>query len=202
MVGGTGQDTYYVNIASDVVSEGIDGGIDTVNSTVTFTLAVNVENLNLIGAGAAGGTGNALANTLVGNAAANALSGLGGDDILNGGGGKDALSGGLGADRFVFAPGDFGGATVATADTIADFNAAEGDRIDLRAVDANSTSLATNEAFAFIGSAAFGKVAGQLRVFQNATNTFVQGDANGDGAADFLLVLDGLRTLNAASFLL
>ncbi len=81
--------------------------------------------------------------------------------MLRGGAGKDTLTGGIGGDRFVFAAtGD--SVTGANADRITDFSRAQGDRIDLSAIDAN-TGAAGNQAFTFIGSGAFTHHAGQLR---------------------------------------
>ena len=54
LVGGTGNDTYVVDNAGDVVTEGAGAGTDTVQSSVTFTLGANVENLTLTGAGGSG----------------------------------------------------------------------------------------------------------------------------------------------------
>jgi hypothetical protein len=99
MFGRAGNDTYYVDAAGDVTYETVAGGIDTVRSTVTHTLRVNVERLILIGNAVASGTGNGLDNTITGNVSANTLRGLAGDDILNGGGGNDVLIGGPGNDR-------------------------------------------------------------------------------------------------------
>lgn len=104
MTGGGGSDRYLVNSVGDKVVEGAGGGVDSVTSTVTFTLAANVEHLTLAGTGAIGGTGNKAANLMTGNGAANKLSGLGGADTLIGGGGGDTLDGGGGADKL------FGGA--------------------------------------------------------------------------------------------
>src|SRR4029079_9159210 len=56
-------------------------GVDLVQSSVTFTLGANVENLTLTGTGAINGTGNALDNTLIGNSGANVLNGGAGNDI-------------------------------------------------------------------------------------------------------------------------
>ena len=94
--GGAGDDIYKVDNAGDIVVE--TSGNDTVFSTVTHTLSLNVENLILTGAGAINGTGNAFGNTITGNDAANSLGGGDGNDTLNGGGGNDTLAGGLGAD--------------------------------------------------------------------------------------------------------
>ncbi len=93
MVGGKGNDTYIVDNVGDSVSEGNNQGIDTVQSSVTWTLGNNVENLTLTGAGDVSGTGNSMANTIVGNAGAN---------VINGGTGNDTLTGGDGHDTFVF----------------------------------------------------------------------------------------------------
>ena len=94
LIGGTGNDTYNVDNTGDVVSElsTIVSEIDRVNSSVTYTLGDNVENLSLMGTGTINGTGNSLANTIVGNAAAN---------ILDGGVGADTLIGGAGNDTYL-----------------------------------------------------------------------------------------------------
>lgn len=101
MVGGGGNDIYFVDNPGDVVVENANGGIDTVYSTISYTLAANVENLSLFGTSAIDGTGNDLANTIVGNAGANRLSGGAGNDILYGGAGDDILDGGTGDDTLV-----------------------------------------------------------------------------------------------------
>jgi Ca2+-binding RTX toxin-like protein len=80
MSGGLGDDLYYVNQSGDVVIEDAAAGVDTVRSSTTYTLAANVENLELTGTAAINGTGNALDNVLSGNAANNRLSGGAGND--------------------------------------------------------------------------------------------------------------------------
>ncbi len=90
LTGGDGDDTYYV-ASGDTVVEAADEGDDLVISTVTHTLAVNVDDLELTGTATINGTGNALANTLTGNGAAN---------ILDGGAGADSMAGGLGNDVY------------------------------------------------------------------------------------------------------
>ena len=89
--GGAGDDTYIVDNASDVVTEESSAGTDTIQSSMTYSLATltHVENLTLTGTAAINGTGNALANTLTGNAAANTLDGGAGADTLVGGDGND-----------------------------------------------------------------------------------------------------------------
>jgi Ca2+-binding RTX toxin-like protein len=80
LTGGAGDDTYVVEDAADVVTEAAAQGTDTVRAGVSFTLALNVENLVLTGTAGINGTGNALANVITGNAAANVLTGGLGND--------------------------------------------------------------------------------------------------------------------------
>ena len=101
MVGGAGNDTYTVDNAGDILIELADDGTDAATSSVTFTLAANVENLTLSGAGAIDGTGNAAANLLIGNAAVNVFTGLDGNDTLDGKAGADTLIGGAGNDTYI-----------------------------------------------------------------------------------------------------
>lgn len=62
-------------------------------------------------------------------------------------------------------------------------------------------SLSLQE-FTFISTAAFSGTAGELRYEQNTTNTFVSGDTNGYGIADFMIRIDGLHTLVSGDFIL
>lgn len=80
--GGAGDDIYYLMSATgpDVLVEYPDEGVDSVYSTITFTLPNNIENLYLVGAGMINGTGNGLDNVLSGNSGRNVLTGSLGDD--------------------------------------------------------------------------------------------------------------------------
>jgi trimeric autotransporter adhesin len=100
MFGGAGNDTYFVDNAADTVNELLFAGNDKVVASVSYTLAVNVENLTLASGLAINGTGNSAANVITGNLAANVLTGLIGDDTLNGGGGADTMIGGIGNDNY------------------------------------------------------------------------------------------------------
>jgi trimeric autotransporter adhesin len=101
MIGGAGNDIYLVDNGADIVTEVAGAGTDTVESSITYTLGIEVENLTLTATSAINGTGNALNNALTGNGAANTLTGGAGNDTLSGGAGADALVGGLGNDTFV-----------------------------------------------------------------------------------------------------
>ena len=74
-----------VDNVGDTVIEYSNEGTDSINSSVTYTLPTNVENLLLIGGAAINGTGNDMANNIVGNSVNNQLDGGIGSDILNGG---------------------------------------------------------------------------------------------------------------------
>ena len=99
--GGSGDDTYVIDNPGDSVTEYAGGGVDTVVSTVGYSLGANLENLTLTGIAAINGTGNELANTLTGNIASNTLIGGAGDDLLDGGLGADTLKGGPGNDTYI-----------------------------------------------------------------------------------------------------
>ncbi|ESQ89800.1 hypothetical protein ABAC460_10890 [Asticcacaulis sp. AC460] len=119
MVGGLGNDTYYVDNTGDNVQELHFEGTDTVFSSVTYSLFGRaVEVMNLTGSGHINATGNSLNNTITGNS---------GDNRLDGGIGNDILAGGLGSDVFVFMNGTW-------KDTVTDFSAAQNDTIDIHGV--------------------------------------------------------------------
>ena len=113
MAGGLGNDIYYVDNGTDVVTENPGEGSDTVYAGVGYTLGTGSE-IEFLRANA-GATG----LTLTGNEFANTIIGGAGNDVLTGGGGKDALNGGAGSDRFVYTATDQ--STVASFDTITGF---------------------------------------------------------------------------------
>ncbi|MFN9614075.1 MAG: cadherin domain-containing protein, partial [Dolichospermum sp.] len=91
LIGGKGNDTYVVDNVGDVIAEVLNQGIDTVESSITWTLKTNLENLTLQGTSAINGTGNTLNNIITGNT---------GNNVLNGGLGNDTLIGGAGNDSY------------------------------------------------------------------------------------------------------
>jgi Ca2+-binding RTX toxin-like protein len=106
MFGGTGNDRYVVDHPSDVVTENLNEGTDTVYlyaslSMPGYTLPSNVENLQIFEFGALApttGVGNSLDNKLFGSSSDNILKGQGGHDSLYGFGGVDTLYGSSGND--------------------------------------------------------------------------------------------------------
>ncbi|MDD1422875.1 calcium-binding protein, partial [Dolichospermum sp. ST_sed1] len=91
LIGGKGNDTFVVDNIGDIIAEGLNGGIDTVESSITWTLKTNLENLTLQGTTAINGTGNNLNNIITGNT---------GNNVLNGGSGADTMIGGTGNDSY------------------------------------------------------------------------------------------------------
>lgn len=212
LVGLAGDDTYGVTTLGTVVVEAAGGGIDTVISSVDFTLSAEVEHLNLTGS-AVNGTGNGLANDIKAGAGNQVLSGLGGNDILNAGAGSDTLYGGDGNDNLTGGSGNdklFGGAgkdtfvfgqdsvTARDFDEIFDFVSRQ-DKIDLRSIDANSNTT-RNDAFTPIWGAEFSKKAGELQIKAYAGGTLISGDVSGDGLPDFSIMVQGVAKLLSTDF--
>ncbi|MEY9770187.1 Ca2+-binding RTX toxin-like protein [Sinorhizobium fredii] len=116
MEGGAGNDTYVVTETADTVTELIDGGTDTVETTLNgYTLGANVENLVYAGGGGFVGFGNALANTITGENRGDTLDGLAGADRLIGLGGDDIYYVDSSSDRVIEAAASGRDAVYATA---------------------------------------------------------------------------------------
>ncbi|MGO7153263.1 calcium-binding protein [Rhizobium leguminosarum] len=142
LYGGTGNDTFTVTNANQIVDESRGGGTDTVKASISFSLADQkhtvgtIENLTLTGTANLSATGNNTANILTGNDGNNSLNGAKGNDRLIGGlgndkligkAGADVLTGGSGGDSFVFdvKPDN------TSVDKIRDFSSAAGDKLML-----------------------------------------------------------------------
>jgi Ca2+-binding RTX toxin-like protein len=138
--------------------------------------------------------------TFFGGTVGDTLTGGAGNDSISGGGGGDALRGGAGNDVFRYNDlTDSNGTTNTTRDRILDF--ASGDIINLGNIDAIAGG--GDDAFSFIGGAAFSNVAGQLRSSNNGNGTYtVEGDVNGDGVADFAILVTSAAPLGAGDFVL
>ncbi|MCX7378009.1 MAG: hypothetical protein NTY94_14875 [Alphaproteobacteria bacterium] len=200
--GGAGDDSYLVG-AGDVVVELAGQGSDRVLARANFILpaAVSVEVIEA-NAGATGLilTGNALAQSILGGAGNDTLTGGGGGDTLVGNGGIDTLKGTAGSiDRMRFLlPSD--SAVGLNRDVIQAFNAAEGDRIDVSAIDA-SAGLAGDQAFTFIGKNTFTGTGSELRYIVSGLDSIIQGAITG-GTVAFEIRVQGTFSLSAGDFLL
>ena len=175
MVGGLGNDAYTVDDVGDTVVELLGEGTDTVNASVSYTLADNVEILTLTGASSVNATGNALNNTLNGNA---------GNNVLNGGAGADTMVGGAGNDTYyVDNAGDITteAANAGTDTVIASVNWTLGTNIENLTLAGLSNINATGNAVANV-------------LTGNAGNNVLNGGAGADtmlgGAGDDTYVVD------------
>jgi Ca2+-binding RTX toxin-like protein len=192
----------------DVVVTASDGSL-TDTQALAITIGNVVDGVTLTGTN--GGntlTGTAAEDTLLGLGGNDVLNGAGGADVLDGGKGNDTLNGGLGgdqltggdgADTFTFA--SINDTLPSLVDIITDFSRADKDKISLSGIDANA-NVAGDQSFTFIGTGSFTGIAGQLRYQQTGGNTFVMGDVNGDGVADFVIHVNGLTGFVTGDFIL
>lgn len=142
--------------------------------------------------------GTNFADRLTGSAVANEIRGGGGNDIITGGRGADRLFGNDGADTFVYLAQNE--SIAAARDIIFDFSRAEGDLIDLSAIDANNRT-GIDDAFTIV--TAFTRVAGQLKLTPEGSNSvLVEADLDGNGKADFVLLIKGENMMQASDFIL
>jgi len=227
IIGGTGDDIIASGAGDDLIQvkgtgqgyDNVDGGVGSdriaalANGTViglSSVTGVELITANGFTAVTISGSGSAdvldFTNTTLtgiasigGGAGNDTIRGSAADDVIAGGNGADVLYGAGGRDIF-----DFNAASASpakTPDRIGDFTSVE-DVIDLAGIDA-STKASGNQAFTFVGGASFSHVAGQLRVDStDPAKTVVLGDVNGDGVADFAVILDGAHQLVASDFAL
>jgi Ca2+-binding RTX toxin-like protein len=176
-----GADTLFGGTGDDTLSGGL--GSDNVNG---------LQGDDML----RGGSGD---DMLDGGVDADILSGDSGDDRLVGGGGRDVLNGGSGSDVFDFNAVAESGNSRATQDVISDFFDGE-DTIDLSTIDARA-SVGGNQAFTFIGSAAF-SAEGQIRVVVVGDTTVLQVNTAGTGGAEMVIRIAGVVTLDASDLVL
>ena len=132
--GGTNSAVIDRSAATTAVTTATTGGTSLTTDGATTISLTNVQLLKVTGGSAgdtlAGGTGastlsgNDGADSLAGGVGADRLTGGAGNDTLDGGGGNDTLTGGAGADLFMFGTGN-------GTDRITDFQASDGDRVQL-----------------------------------------------------------------------
>jgi predicted extracellular nuclease len=168
-------ETYHYDLTMN------DGNVAGIQMTVDAAPLHATETLTFNGAAEDDGSfrvfGGAGADVIAGSQNADIIVGRLGADTLTGNGGNDVFRYNAAADS-----------TSAGRDEILDF--ASGDLVDLSRIDADTT-VAGDQAFSFIGTDAFNNVAGELRYQSNGgTEWLVQGDTDGDGSADFELILN------------
>jgi Ca2+-binding RTX toxin-like protein len=204
MNGNEGNDLYIADNENDLIQEHGVGDIDTVQSSVTYTLATNLEVLQLTGAGDINGTGNELNNTLTGNGGSNILDGGQGNDVIRGGAGNDTLIGGLGNDQLDGSAGadvlrGGAGLDTYTVDNIQDsIEESAGQGFDSVYSRVSYTLAANVEQLTLSGSAAINATGNGLsngltgNSAQNVLNGGMGNDTlNGSGGADILLGGEG-----------
>ncbi|MGE0418313.1 MAG: Hint domain-containing protein [Acetobacteraceae bacterium] len=207
LIGGEGDDSYFITSSAADITEQSGEGTDAVYSTASFVLPDNVETLSLFGSGLTGqanGQGASLfgdgtyATNLIGGAGADYIVGGGGNDTIAGHAGPDQMWGQGGADTFIFTA--LADAPVGDPSVIGDY--ADGvDRIDLSAIR-TTAGPSPGSALTFIGASAFSNQAGQLHQVTSGANTILEGDVDGNGTADFQILLYGNHTLQNSDFVL
>lgn len=184
LIGESGNDTYIVDNSGDRITEELNAGIDTVQSSATWVLGNNLENLTLTGSGNINGTGNALNNIITGNS---------GNNSLRGGGGADTLTGGSGVNTFVV--GSLNDSLLSGFDHITDLKIGS-DRINgPRAV--NAASLAELGEVASLTESAIASVLNASNFLGNRAATFTFTDAG--GSRTFLALNNGIAAFQASS---
>jgi hypothetical protein len=181
--------TIVVNVAGDSAVE--------LNDSFTVTLAAPQAGVAL---GAASATGVILNDDFASTAANQTLTGTAAADMFLLGGGLDSVSGKGGADSFRFLPSAIGPAA-GNATTLQDFSRVAGEMIDLSAIDAIAGNL-VDDAFTFIGAAAFSGAPGELRWEDLGTSRLIQGNVNADTTADLTIFVKAAGPVDAGWFVL
>ena len=225
LTGGAGNDIYQVDSLRDVITEGANGGVDTMLVTTggAWTLAGHVEKLIYRGAQALDATGNNQANmihggrgddTISGGANADTLNGgagndrlLGGtgNDVLSGGFGHDTLTGGGGADIFVLA-GPRNHATITdfvVADDTLRLDHTTFTALAAGALPAAALLVVSPSAGAFWGGGGPAAASAETRLIYDSTSGRLAYDADGAGsiAAVTIAQLSPGLTLTTDDFL-
>lgn len=139
-------------------------------------------------------------DTLIGSRVSDHIDGDLGADLIRGGLGRDFLTGGGDADTFDFNSIKETKKGAAHRDVISDFQRGTDD-IDLRGMDAQK-GVGGNQKFEWIGSHDFNHEKGELHYVKHGSDVVVEGDVNGNGHADFQILVQDLHKLGAGDFLL
>jgi Ca2+-binding RTX toxin-like protein len=177
-------------------------------SAAANTLSGNDGNDTLSGLGGNdtldGGNGNDVIDggadndTLLGGAGNDTLRGGSGNDILTGGAGADLMTGGTGADIFRFATNRDSTSALSGRDRITDFEFTESDRIDVSAIDANTTLAGIQDWSLLATDEDFTGVAGEISIAEFRTHYLLRFDQDGDGVENFAIRLDKEATPGGA----
>lgn len=178
--GGTGSDTISYLPRSDDTTSGVTVDL---GAGLAQTRATRQEHLISI-------------ENVIGSNNNDAIFGSNGANKITGAQGFDEMTGRGGADQFVFRAAADARVSTENVDIIVDFSRAQNDKINLHAMDANTTT-AGNQDFQLI-STGFTRHAGELRF----DGDFVQGDINGDGRADFQIYMNNVNAMQATDFIL
>jgi Ca2+-binding RTX toxin-like protein len=196
LTGGAGNDVYFVDAATDDVTEDLNKGTDVVKSSSDFELGENIEKLELTGDDDIDGKGNALANTITGNSGANLLEGETGNDTLSGGEGADTLDGGAGNDAMTGGGGDDVYVVGIVTDKVTESSAAGGKDTVKSTVDYTLGNNVENLELTAGDTKGTGNALGNLIVGSGGNNT-LDGKAGADilrgGLGDDLYIVDALN---------
>ena len=162
-------------------------------------------------------------DSLHGEAGADTIFGGSGDDFIFGGAGLDVLlgqdgrdwieagadgaqiTGGQGADSLFGGGGstfiytDVSESTESVTDVIGLFVRADGDKVDVSAIDADGDAANGDTAFTFVSD--FTGVAGEAIISVNGNDTIARFDVDGDSASDLSIVFSGF-TITTDDFIL
>lgn len=188
---GESSKTITLDVAGDTTAE--------LNESFTVTLSNVPSGVSL---GTAAATAVIFDDDTITNTAANeTLNGTAGADVFMLGGGLDVVLGKGGLDAFRFLQAAIGPAG-SNATTLEDFNRAAGERLDLSRIDAIA-GTAANDAFSFIGTAAFNGTPGQLRWQDQGGGTLlIQGNVNANTVADLTILVKATGPVDAGWFVL
>lgn len=194
MSGGIGNDVYFVDNTGDVITENVNEGTDTVQSSIDYTLGANLENLTLTGVSASSGTGNVLNNYIIGNSANNTLTANAGNDTLTGDAGNDSLSGGDGSDTYLFRGTD-------GQDTINEAAGVNGDTDTLKLTNGITTTepvlvKQNNDLYVFIDSNDYVKIVNEFQQANYGIERLEVTDGHYITRADIQNIVDTMSAIN------
>ena len=201
--GAAGNDTLNGNAGSDLLEGGT--GNDVLNGGDGIDTAL-YGGSTAITADLSGGTVHRGGETdtltgiegIVGTSAADTFTGDGNANWFMGGDGKDLYTGGGGRDTFDFNTVNDSRVGAAARDVITDFTHGT-DKIDLTGIDADTTKPG-DQAFHWVGSAAFTGAPGEVGFFTSGANTVIQASNDTDSAGELQIQLTGHPALSAADF--